>query len=87
MLDSVNHMTLKLIKSENIEASSYFMQHYNGHHYLPLQNLQTTSGLSFLLHGVISLLDTMSCDNRYLCSREWEEMEGSHFRLCDITQP
>ena len=38
------------------------MQPYNGRHYVALVNLQTTSGLSILLHGVISLPDTRSCD-------------------------
>ena len=30
----------------------------------------TTSDLSILLHGVISLPDAMSCDNRFLTPRE-----------------
>ena len=39
--------------------------------YLTLQNLKTTSGLSMLLHGVITLLDAMSCDHpRYTNSSD-----------------
>ena len=34
-----------------------------GLHYLSL-NMLTTSGLSILMHGVLSLPDTMSCDKR-----------------------
>ena len=36
---------------------------YNESHYTTLQNLLTTSGLSILLHGVISLPDVALCDN------------------------
>ena len=36
--------------------------HYNGSHYVMLLNLETTSGLLILLHGVISLTDTTSHD-------------------------
>ena len=38
------------------------MQRYNGHHYVS----QKSSGLSILLHGVISLPEGMSCDNQIL---------------------
>ena len=62
MLDTFNyHMTSKLIKiyffcvCENVTILPSFMQCYNVHHYL-------TSGLSILLHGVISLPDATSCD-------------------------
>ena len=48
MLDSIYHMTLKLIK--------------NCIFHFP-KNLQTTNGLSILLHSVISLPDATSCDN------------------------
>ena len=30
------------------------------------ENLSTTSGLSILIHGVISLPDMMSCDNNLI---------------------
>ena len=30
------------------------------------KNLQTTSGLSILMHGIISLPDSMSCDNNLM---------------------
>ena len=39
-----------------------FTQHYNERHYVTLLNLQTTSGFSILLHGIISLPDATSCD-------------------------
>ena len=48
MLDSMYHMTLKLIK--------------NCIFHFP-KNLQTASGLSILLHSVISLPEVMSCNN------------------------
>ena len=67
MLDSIYHMTLKLlIKSfywrENVKILPSFTQHYNVRHYVMLLNLYTTSGLSILLHGIISLPDALSCD-------------------------
>ena len=39
MLDSIYHMTLKILKNlhfwcENVKIFPYFRQHYNGHHYV-----------------------------------------------------
>ena len=48
--------------SENINILPSFTIHYNGHHYVTLLNLLTPSGLSILLHGLISLPDATSCD-------------------------
>ena len=42
MLDSIYHMTLKLLKTS-------FTQLYNVNHYITLLNLYTTNGLSILL--------------------------------------
>ena len=47
---------------ENFKILPSFVQRYNGRHYVTLLNLQTTGGLSILLHGVISLSDTKLCD-------------------------
>ena len=60
MLDSIYHMTLKLL--ENVKILPSFKQHYNGRHYIMLQNL--FKPLSILLHGVISLPDVTSGDNK-----------------------
>ena len=42
-------------------------QRYNGRHYVTLLNMLTTSGLSNLLHVVISLPDAKSCDELLFC--------------------
>ena len=34
MLDSIYHMTLKLLKNENVKISPSFTQHYNGRPYV-----------------------------------------------------
>ena len=47
---------------ENIKTLTYFTQNYNGRHCVTLRNLYTTSSLSILLHGVISLPGATSCD-------------------------
>ena len=43
MLDSIYHISLKLIKiaflGQKRQYLSYFMQHYNGRRYITLQNL------------------------------------------------
>ena len=49
---------------ENVKILLSFTQHYNGHHFVMLLNLYTTSGLSILLHGVISLPGAKSCDKK-----------------------
>ena len=45
MLDSIYHMTLKLLKNfiENIKIYHSFTQHDNGRHYLTLLNQNTKS--------------------------------------------
>ena len=57
---------MPLLKShfghKNIKILPSFMQRYNGRHYVTFRNLYTTSGLSILLHGAISLPDATSCD-------------------------
>ena len=68
MLDSINHMTLKFTKRahfwhENAKILSSFTHRYNGCHYVTLHYLSTMSGLSILLHDVISLPGAESCDN------------------------
>ena len=63
MLDSIYHMTLKLLKNENVKISPSCTHCYNGHHYVSRKSV-TTSGISILLHGVISLADATSCDKR-----------------------
>ena len=55
MFDSIYHMTLKILKTlyfslENVNIFLSFMQHCNGRH-----NVSRKSGLSILLHGIISL--------------------------------
>ena len=69
MLDSNYHKTLKLLKNHilGFETKIFqsFTEHYNGHHYITLLNLLITSGLSILMHGVISLTDRTSCDRRF----------------------
>ena len=66
MLDSIDHMTLKYLDiafwHEDFKILPSFTQRYNGCNFVTLPNLLTTSGLSILLHGVISLPDTTSCD-------------------------
>ena len=43
MLDSIDHMTLKLLNNcilrENVKILLFFSRHYNGRHYLTLPNL------------------------------------------------
>ena len=53
MLDSIYHMTLKLLKNHISCVKCYATY------------LKTASGLSILLHGVISLPDATSCDKEY----------------------
>ena len=47
---------------ENVKIYLSFTQSYNGRHYAMLLNLYSTSGLSTLLQGVISLPISISCD-------------------------
>ena len=39
MLNSIYHRTLKLFSRENVKILLYFMQLYNGRHYVTLLNL------------------------------------------------
>ena len=50
---------------ENVKKlATYYETLYNVRHYIMLLNLYTTSGLSILLHGAISLPDATSCDKK-----------------------
>ena len=71
MLDSIYHMILKILKNcifgvktsrFSLILSSVIMDVIT----FP-ENLQTTSGLSILLHDVISLPDATSCDKKKYC--------------------
>ena len=68
MFDSIYHMKLKIQKMnfwrENVKSFPYFTQRYNGRHYVSHKSVNHYSGLSNLLHGVISLSDATSCDNK-----------------------
>ena len=66
MIDSIYHMTLNYLKiavlaSKHQEFAILYATLY-GRHYVTLLNLYTPSGLSILLHGVISLPGVTSCD-------------------------
>ena len=66
MLDSIYHMTLRLLCNiisgvKEIRICHYVRKVCYGHHNVS-ENLLTTSGLSILMHDVISLLDAASCD-------------------------
>ena len=65
MLDYIYHMTLKLLYNCILAMKTKVLPYGCGvfiicHKYLTLLNL--TSGLSILLHGVISLQDATLCD-------------------------
>ena len=82
MLDSIYHMTLKLLNKitighKNVKILSSFTQRHSGRHYVKLLNLSPTSGLSILLYGVISLQGVTSCDNYVfykiiVCGSDWK---------------
>ena len=67
MLDSVYHMRLKLLKNHILwRKNVMILPFYETLYWTSLHKvtfLQLTSGLSILLHGVISLPDATSCDN------------------------
>ena len=69
MLDSIDHYIKNTKKrhfqGENLKIFPLFIQRYSSSHNVTLLNLLTTSGLSILLHGVISLRDGTSCDKRH----------------------
>ena len=55
MLDSIYHMTMKLIQNhifrvENVKILQSLRQQYNGGHYVTQENLQNPRGLWILLH-------------------------------------
>ena len=57
---------------------SSFAQRFNGRHYVTLRNLYSISGLSILLHDVLSLLDATSCDKPKLQKKELFEVSHLH---------
>ena len=66
MLDSIYHMTNTLKPHfwlKNVMILSLCTQRYYGRHNVSRKSI-TTSGLSSLLHGVISLPDAMSYDSQ-----------------------
>ena len=97
ILDSIYNMTLKLlIKSNfwriNVKMLPSVMQRYNGRtlcNYVTLLNLLTTSGLSILLHGVISLPGATSCgktihafSREFLLSYTQKDIVGLKEKTC-----
>ena len=65
-----NHMTLKLLKNHILCVKTLRFCHLLRNIIMDIitlsTNLNTTSGLSIVLHGVISLPDLISCDKDYL---------------------
>ena len=59
MLDSINHMTIKLIKNRVFGVKTL---RFIGIYYVTLLNFYATIGLSILWHGVIALPGAMLCD-------------------------
>ena len=64
MLDGIKINQNRIFWHENDNILRSLTQPFNVHH-----NITSTSGLSILLHDVISLTDTTSCDN---VIRVWE---------------
>ena len=68
MLDSIYHMT-NTLKShfwcKNVIILSLCTQRCYGRYNVSRKSIKTTSGLSILLHGVISLPDATSYDKKY----------------------
>ena len=63
MLDSIIDIKITLKSHFLCKKRSLCTQRYYGCHFITCQNLKATSGLStVLMHGVISLTDTMSYD-------------------------
>ena len=67
MRDFINQMTVTfklfcnhIFLCENINFLPYTRRCYGRHHIMVL-NMYTTSGLSILIHGVISFSEAMSC--------------------------
>ena len=61
MLDSIYRITLRLPKNL-ISGNFVINEHCYERHFLTLPKSVNLSGLSILLHGVISLRDTIPCD-------------------------
>ena len=61
MLDYFYRMALRLLCCKTLYLCHYVRNVFMDVITFP-ENLQTTSGLSILLHGVISLPDATSCD-------------------------
>ena len=76
MQDSIYHMTLKshFISKFCTKTSRFRHQktrRFYGHQHIMLRrklHIQSTSGLSFLMHGFITLSDAMSYDKSYYIS-------------------
>ena len=73
MLDSIYHMTLKILKNcifgvKTSRISLILRNVITDATTFPV-NLLPTCGLSILLHGVISLLDAISCDKTKLLAQ------------------
>ena len=60
MLDSIYHLTLKLIKNQTPIFSDLLRNAI-----IDVITLRYSSGLLILLHGVISLPDVTSCDTNF----------------------
>ena len=73
MLDSIDHLTVKILISciFGVKISRFSLILFNVIMDVITfpENLLTTSGLSILMHGVISLPDAMSCDKRIKVTR------------------
>ena len=66
MLDSIYHMTLKLLKNRVFGVKTSRICHLLRNIIMDVitlhTNLSTTRGLTILLHGFISLPEATSCD-------------------------
>ena len=67
MLDSIYHMTSRLLLKSHFCRKNVIILSLCSQRCYGRVNLQTTSGLTILLHGVISLPDATSCDKIYFC--------------------
>ena len=87
MLDSIEHMTLNLIKNHIFGVKTTRFCHLLRNVIMDVitcpENLSITSGLSTLFHSVISLPDVMSCHNMYL-KILWKMEHLLFWSLCSI---
>ena len=84
MLDSTYHKkkTRKsLFWRENVKLLQSFTQRYNGRHYVTLLNMYTTSALSILVHGIISLPDATSGDKQVCMTKKCHTFRTKNNRL------